>query len=365
MKISSLALEDFSNNVQSLWSEPIPTLSEVPSSLEFLKNFVSLSKPCILQNVPLLAGGRKSLTIDDLCEDAASNEVNVMVDVTPDGYGDCVRTVDGKNMFVMPQEKRMSLEEFKSKLRCGGGGRDELHYGHRGDTSTLKEYPLFTSNVSATEKESGSDVNETSAVYYYSRQNDCLRQELPSLHDQNYVPPTVLPLAEAFASSQPEAINIWIGNAHATSSMHKDFYENLYYVCSGEKTFVLCPPCEALVLKETEVPTGRFGKDENGKWCVHSELDDEGVQSMTRWIESDVEQLLPCDGETYDSPSFLKRKTVFLQRYPMLTNLKPIRITIKEGEMLYLPALWYHKVSQSCETVAVNYWYDMRFDSPR
>lgn len=33
--------------------------------------------------------------------------------------------------------------------------------------------------------------------------------------------------------------------------------------------------------------------------------------------------------------------------------------------MLYLPALWYHKVSQSCDgegiCCAINYWYDMEF----
>jgi len=33
--------------------------------------------------------------------------------------------------------------------------------------------------------------------------------------------------------------------------------------------------------------------------------------------------------------------------------------------MLYLPALWYHKVSQSCSDeglcCAVNYWYDLDF----
>lgn len=33
--------------------------------------------------------------------------------------------------------------------------------------------------------------------------------------------------------------------------------------------------------------------------------------------------------------------------------------------MLYLPALWYHKVSQSCDEegicCAINYWYDMEF----
>lgn len=30
--------------------------------------------------------------------------------------------------------------------------------------------------------------------------------------------------------------------------------------------------------------------------------------------------------------------------------------------MLYLPALWYHRVSQNGITVAVNYWHDMQFD---
>lgn len=31
-------------------------------------------------------------------------------------------------------------------------------------------------------------------------------------------------------------------------------------------------------------------------------------------------------------------------------------------DILYLPALWYHRVSQRGITVAVNYWHDMQFD---
>lgn len=31
-------------------------------------------------------------------------------------------------------------------------------------------------------------------------------------------------------------------------------------------------------------------------------------------------------------------------------------------DILYLPALWYHRVSQKGVTVAVNYWHDMQFD---
>jgi len=43
---------------------------------------------------------------------------------------------------------------------------------------------------------------------------------------------------------------------------------------------------------------------------------------------------------------------------------RPVRVSLGKGDMLYLPALWYHKVSQSCEggiCCAVNYWHDMEF----
>jgi hypothetical protein len=29
---------------------------------------------------------------------------------------------------------------------------------------------------------------------------------------------------------------------------------------------------------------------------------------------------------------------------------------------LYIPAMWYHRVSQRTHTVSVNYWYEQRFD---
>ena len=42
--------------------------------------------------------------------------------------------------------------------------------------------------------------------------------------------------------------------------------------------------------------------------------------------------------------------------------LRPIVATVRAGEVLYLPALWWHAVSQRGDdggaTVAVNYWYE-------
>jgi jumonji domain-containing protein 7 len=42
----------------------------------------------------------------------------------------------------------------------------------------------------------------------------------------------------------PEAVNLWIGNQRSVTSFHKDHYENLYAVVTGEKHFTLLPPTD-------------------------------------------------------------------------------------------------------------------------
>ena len=46
---------------------------------------------------------------------------------------------------------------------------------------------------------------------------------------------------------------------------------------------------------------------------------------------------------------------------PFSSLVKPLRVSVHEGDMLYLPAMWYHKVAQSSGDegycCAVNYWW--------
>lgn len=362
---SSAQLESFGDDVASLWcSSIIGRLQQTPESsftLEFQRDYVSRSRPCIIEKaIQNSIGGDLTLSLNELVE-RASSQLSITVNVTPDGHGDVVRTVHGadgrtRRMFVKPQEKAMTLSEFTKQLR--EAGRDEI------------KTPDFTSPfdtdgraiLSLAEATAGPNVLLSCAtnindVLYYSRQNDCLRTEFKSLFDSNLVPSTFTWAEDAFGTGPPDAINVWIGDERAVSSMHKDHYENLFYVLEGEKVFTLCPPGDVPFLYEGEFESGTFHRDlGNGNWKVVPDVDgfeECGVNNVVKWIEADVEPLLEQSTRTKQ-----------INRFPLLERVHPIKITVRAGEMLYLPSLWFHRVTQTCETLGINYWYDMKFDSP-
>jgi hypothetical protein len=52
----------------------------------------------------------------------------------------------------------------------------------------------------------------------------------------------------------------------------------------------------------------------------------------------------------------------------IVRECKPLVVALQPGEVLYLPALWFHSVSQTSNEhgicMAVNYWYNMDFSCP-
>jgi len=76
---------------------------------------------------------------------------------------------------------------------------------------------------------------------------------------------TDIPWATQALGLKPEAVNLWIGNERATTSFHKDHYENLYVVVSGEKHFLLLPPTDVHRMYIKEYPAAHYVRSE-----VHS-----------------------------------------------------------------------------------------------
>lgn len=56
-----------------------------------------------------------------------------------------------------------------------------------------------------------------------------------------------------------------------------------------------------------------------------------------------------------------------LLKHPLFIHASPLKVVVEAGDVLYLPSMWYHGVTQlgddDGKCVAVNYWYDMQFDA--
>ncbi|RPA71907.1 Clavaminate synthase-like protein [Ascobolus immersus RN42] len=206
--------------------------------------------------------------------------------------------------------------------------------------TTTQPFDQFLEDVIAGSHLTPSDLDGTKTVKYSQSQDDNLHGEYePLLQD---VPANLHWAAEVFGE-KPDAMNLWIGNQNSTSAMHKDNYENLYCLIKGSKTFVLISPLEVGTLRERTLPSATYRPGEDGRLEVVLDVGEDGREEVVHcWPTVDPESP-GVWGETEEWKAG--------RRY---------EVTVTEGDVLYLPAMWYHKVKQECGEdgycVAVNYW---------
>lgn len=109
---------------------------------------------------------------------------------------------------------------------------------------------------------------------------------------------------------------LWMGGAGSVSPLHYDGSPNLLTQVCGRKHVVLFPPDQTKYL----YPFDRSSK----------------VPHMSR---VDV-----------DAPD--------LTSFPNYAYAKPIEIVLEEGQMLFMPALWWHHVTSLDDTISVNFWWN-------
>eukprot|EP00070_Physeter_catodon_P044353 XP_028351247.1 cytosolic phospholipase A2 beta isoform X5 [Physeter catodon] len=158
-------------------------------------------------------------------------------------------------------------------------------------------------------------------VLYVQKQCSNLLTELPQLLPD--LEPHV-PWASEALGKMPDAVNFWLGEAAAVTSLHKDHYENLYCVVSGEKHFLLHPPSDRPFIPYELYTPASYQLSEEGSF----KMVDEETMEKVPWI--------PLDPLAPD-----------LAQYPSYSQAQALHCTVQTGEMLYLPALWFHHVQQS------------------
>jgi jumonji domain-containing protein 7 len=325
---------------RELYWNDIPRISFPISPLEFYREFVSQNRPCIITGAIKSQWPAIRLWNNDYLRQKAGN-VEVTVDVTPDGFGDHV--VDDK-YFVKPLQEKMKFGDF----------------------------------IDVIEKKKPS-----SGVYYIQHQNSNFTTEFQVLWKD--VPDNMEIWGTRVFGVPPDAVNIWMGTRRSVSSLHKDHYENLYCVVRGQKHFTLLPPCDYYFLYEQEYISATYSRKKNSESpseCLRPKEQNHGRSysqncnndhnhSTSKYEGNDghyendfciVEDVppskvpwIPVDPDT---PNYVK--------FPKSKWLRPLRCTVNEGEVLYLPSLNFHRVSQSGDNegkvIAINYWFDMQFD---
>lgn len=286
------ALRDLSREARELYlGHKVTEMTEIPSPIVFYREFVSPNKPLVVRGGASHWPAVSRWTNSYLKRRLGDKEVTVTV--TPNGLADAPQG----DLFVMPEERRIKMANFLNVLE-----RPETEKG----------------------------------VFYIQKQNSNLTVEFSDIlgdmvEDVDWA-------TEAFGK-KPDAVNFWMGDSRAVTSMHKDPYENMYCVVRGQKNIILHPP--------TDLPWVPYREYLPAIYQLNSKTEKFDTLPITAppipWVS--VDPMAPD-----------------LDTFPEYANATKIEVRLEAGDMLYLPSLWFHHVTQSDDAIAVNFWYDMEYD---
>ncbi|KAI0977401.1 phospholipase A2 [Xylaria arbuscula] len=309
-------------------SSRIEELDEEPSPLEFMR-YVARNAPFVVRRGAQDWTATRTWDAAYLCSALTGHKVNVAV--TPYGNADAP-TPDGRGhvVFAKPHEEDQEFSEFL-------------------------DYLIRQEKASSLDDEQ--EAEKWDEVRYAQTQNDNLRHEYISLFSQ--VEKSIA-FARIALERDPDAINMWIGNSRSVTALHRDNYENIYVQIAGRKHFILLPPLFQPCVNEQDLEPATYVRA-RGENQVKGE-EDRLLLRMDETADENGDGAPKIPFATWDPDA----PDVCATLYSHLAE--PLRVTLEPGDMLYLPAMWYHKVSQSCSKdgicVAVNYWYDMDFSGP-
>ena len=133
---------NLSEEARDLYLESRISRIPVPSPLEFYRDYVSRNKPVIIQGALENWSALSKWTDSQYLRDQLGDH-SVTIDVTPDGYGDCVKL---HKYFVTPVEERMPFNHFMNIIE-GREKFDGIVYCQHQNSSFTTEFPQLNPDI--------------------------------------------------------------------------------------------------------------------------------------------------------------------------------------------------------------------------
>ncbi|CAD7699091.1 unnamed protein product [Ostreobium quekettii] len=160
-------------------------------------------------------------------------------------------------------------------------------------------------------------LDASSPAYYGARLQ--VQEDLPELVPDmpNFYE---LPWREAFGVPYKGGIIAYFGSGKQSTPLHYDPLENLIFMVQGSKTFLLFHPSDSANLYPSTTNVGTHYSLVPSHRLLSDQTDAEGFE--------------------------------------LVQNARCLRVTLRQGDMLYLPICWWHAV-QGCEgsNVSLHYWF--------
>ncbi|KAK7471744.1 hypothetical protein BaRGS_00035626 [Batillaria attramentaria] len=133
--------------------------------------------------------------------------------------------------------------------------------------------------------------------------------------------------------------NIWLSDGNTLGKTHFDPFDNFLCQISGEKEVILFEPHNNERLYEAHIPEAILSYNATTKEFRRAKLLD-----STSMVMSPVDIQQPN-----------------LERFQKFGEARPLSCTIKQGEVLFMPAFWWHEVQSrpsptEHRNLAVNFW---------
>lgn len=318
-------------------SQKWPLRLEDPPSADAFREIIDRHVPVLIQGCTADRPNLQKWKDTDYLESCMGRDREVIVAITPDGKADDLisHPGSGQSVFALPLEQSMSFSDLLDSLSKQSQSKSDTiaYLQSQNSNLSVQEYGDLSPLLHDLEVQTGSNASDAGST----KRSD-------------------LSWATEAIGYGPEATNLWIGTSASRTSMHRDYYENLFTVVRGWKEFTVFPPSEACFLcDDEEYPVYKYVKNTDSQGLGSQQLKLQRVEhgTNTRWIPIDptlpksadrnapfVHRDLNSSAEDPLSHREHTPKTKYGYALPALT------IRVHEGETLYLPSGWFHHVAQ-------------------
>jgi hypothetical protein len=136
-----------------------------------------------------------------------------------------------------------------------------------------------------------------------------------------------------------QAQNLWLCTHGKKSTLHNDYRDNILVQLVGSKNITLIDPASLDGLYPAKMRVTRYVRHSPGQFSLDSDLGGPEVENFP---------LVNLENPEYD-------------RHPKFKEVPRFQVTLHAGDVLFLPAYWFHEVDSGAGkhgfNLAVNYWF--------